>query len=71
MLGAKRRKPNPHHRSSAINKARQQIITEIAGTILAAAIFAASVLTSAFGMAGGFDHQEAGLMLAGVVSDAR
>lgn len=59
MLGAKRRKPANHHRRPAIRKASKSMITEIAGTILAAAIFAASMLTSAFGMMGGFDHQEA------------
>jgi len=70
MMGAKRRRPNPQQRSSAIYKAGNQMITEIAGTILAAAIFAASVLTSAFGMSGGFDDQSA-IVLAGAIENAR
>lgn len=34
------------------------IVKELAGSILAALIFTAAVLTSAFGMTGEFDHLE-------------
>ena len=59
MAGAKRRKPNPRQESSALRKNSKQIVTEITGTILAAAIFAATMWSSVFGMTGAFDHQEA------------
>lgn len=71
MLGAKRRKPVPRNRRPAIRKASKQIITEIAGTVLAGLIFAATVWSSVFGMTGAFDHQAAGLMLAGLVIDGQ
>ena len=45
------------------------IVRELLGSILAAMIFTAAVLTSAFGMTGAFDHMEPALMAE--VSDAR
>lgn len=41
---------------------------EIAGTVVAALIFAASMWSSVFGMTGAFDHMEPGMVLAGVAS---
>ena len=69
MMGAKRRKPVPRNRRPAIRKASNAILAEITGTILAAAIFSAVLLTSAFGMMGGFDDQEA-IVMAEVIEDA-
>jgi len=75
MVGAKRRKPNPHHRSSAIKNKHLQytsIAREITGTIMAALIFSASMWLSVFGMNGGLDQSsDAGYMLAGVAIDGR
>lgn len=70
MPNPERRKPNPHHRSSALRKNSNHIITEILGMVAAALIFTATVLTSAFGMTGAFDHQEA-IVMAGVIDDGR
>jgi hypothetical protein len=72
MATSKRKGPGESANSTgAIRRNSNHIITEILGTLLAALIFAATVLTSAFGMSGGFDHAEAGLILAGVVIDGR
>ena len=75
MVGAKRRKPNPHHRSSAIKNKRSQytsIVRELTGTIMAALIFSASMWLSVFGMTCEFDQSsDAGYMLAGVAIDGR
>ncbi len=66
----KRRKPVPRNRRPAIRKTSKDILTEILGTLMAAAIFAATMWSSAFGMSGGFDpSSDAGYMLAGVVDD--
>ena len=70
MMGAKRRKPVPNHRRPAITKNSTSILTEILGTVLAGLIFAAAMWTSAFGMMGGFDDQEA-IVMAEVIEDAR
>ena len=54
------------------NATLSQITREILGTLLAAAIFAASVWTSVFGMTGQFGPtQEVGYMLAEVNQDGR
>ena len=54
------------------NETLSQITREILGTLLAAAIFAASVWSSVFGMTGQFGPTpEAGFTLAGVGADER
>jgi hypothetical protein len=69
--------PNPQRRSPLTPPQRQRakretsfnIIKEITGTLLAAAIFSASILTSVLGMSGGFDHGAA--VVVAEVIDAR
>jgi hypothetical protein len=61
METPKRRKPNPHHRSSAIKNKRNQytaILREITGTLMAALIFASIVWASVFGASGLFDQPD-------------
>lgn len=48
----------------------KSIVSEIAGTLMAALIFAASMWSSVFGMTGALDHQEA-IVMAGVIDDGR
>ena len=47
----------------------KSIVSEIAGTLMAALIFAASMWSSVFGMTGASDNQEA--MIVAEVSDGR
>ena len=77
MKPSETRKPRPTgNRDTAQNKNSadtvSRFVREILGTILAAAIFAASVWTSVFGMTGQFGPPtEVGFTLAGVGADER
>jgi hypothetical protein len=69
----KRRKPVHRHSKPAIKKVSAvnstTLAREIIGMAIAAAIFAATMWSSVFGMSGGFDHPEAVIVAAGVADD--
>lgn len=71
MRGAKRKSPGSATNTTEAQhkKLHSQITTEIVGTVMTGALFAVVVWASVIGMSGGFTS-EAGLMLAGVETDA-